>query len=213
MATSNAPFIIKICGIMCEEDAREATAAGANALGFNFYPKSPRYITLERARQIVQAVPDRYLKVGVFVNSSEGELLSAAAAVPLDVLQLHGERCVIPSASPYRIWRSIPGGSAAPPPDDRIEAYLLDAPTSAYGGSGRPFNWSLAAGFPYGVIVAGGLEANNVAAAIAAVRPWGVDACSRLERFPGRKDPDRVRAFVAAATLASRNIQPEELKV
>lgn len=199
-------FIIKICGITAEEDARAAVEAGANALGFNFYPRSPRYISPARAREIAQAVPGDYLKVGVFVNATEIELLEAAATVPLDVLQLHGDRCAIPSGSSPRIWRSIVPTNTLPQ-DACIEAYLLDTPTPEFGGSGRTFDWSLAKNFPHRAILAGGLDAVNVAAAIAALGPWGVDACSRLEAQPGRKDIQRMRAFIAAALQASHSLQ------
>ncbi|MDQ2774213.1 MAG: phosphoribosylanthranilate isomerase [Acidobacteriota bacterium] len=213
MARVEIPFVVKVCGITCEEDARGAVAAGANALGFNFYSKSTRYISPERAREIVAAVSGGYLKVGVFVNASEPELLSIGATVPLDVLQLHGEPIAIPDASPFRIWRSIPGGSPNPKYNERIEAYLLDAVTPRYGGSGQQFDWSLAANFNHPAIIAGGLDASNVAEAIAIVRPWGVDACSRIEASPGKKDLRRVHDFIAAALKASESLLTEEIKL
>ena len=212
MTRADSTFVVKVCGITREEDAQAAIDAGANALGFNFYPKSPRYVSPERARQIVQAVQGDYLKVGVFVNSPEPELLSTGAVVPLDVLQLHGERLAIPAGERFRIWRGIPGETAAPAPDQRIEAYLLDAVTPDYGGSGKAFNWSRAADFPYRAIVAGGLDASNVAEAISAVRPWGVDACSRIEAGPGRKDLRGMRDFVARALQAREIMFTEEVK-
>jgi phosphoribosylanthranilate isomerase len=212
MARTELPFVVKVCGITCEEDARGAVAAGANALGFNFYSESPRYIPPERAREIVAAVSGGYLKVGVFVNASEAELLSIGAAVPLDVLQLHGERIEVPDSSQFRIWRSIPGDSASPKYNERVEAYLLDAVTPRYGGSGRQFDWRLAANFNHRAIVAGGLDASNVAEAIAIVRPWGVDACSRIEASPGKKDLRHLRDFVAAALKASESFLTEEIK-
>jgi phosphoribosylanthranilate isomerase len=195
-------FIIKVCGITNEEDARIAVSAGANALGFNFYPKSPRCITPQRAHEIAANVPGDYLKVGIFVNASEPQLLETAARVPLDVVQLYGEDCALPIA--LRIWRAV--AAARPPADSNgsIEAYLLDAPTPDYGGSGATFDWALAARFPHPAIIAGGLDASNVAEAIRVASPCGVDACSRLESSPGKKDPERTRAFIRAALAAAR---------
>ena len=192
------PFIVKICGITNEADARVAVESGANALGFNFYPESPRYVTPLRAREIVKSVPGAYLKVGVFVNPSLLDLKEIAAEVPLDVLQLHG---LCPSSLDRdRVWRSIHPGSPLDCPT--AEAYLMDAPGDRFGGSGRTFDWSLAASVPARIILAGGLDAANVAEAIRIAQPWGVDACSRLESTPGKKDPRRVRDFVRLALAA-----------
>jgi phosphoribosylanthranilate isomerase len=212
----NAPrdisFVIKICGVTNEEDAQLAVEAGANALGFNFYRRSPRYVTPARAREIVQAVQTPFWKVGVFVNATETELAKAAAQVPLDIVQLHGGNCPAHALAPYRIWRSIGANDAtnwenASAEARGVEAYVLDTPSSHFGGSGKCFDWSLAAAFAYRKIIAGGLDATNVANAIRTAQPWGVDACSRLETSPGKKDGQRVRDFVHAA-LATR---PKEI--
>lgn len=196
------PFVIKVCGITSADDAQVALDAGANALGFNFYARSPRYVSISQARDIADRVTGSYLRVGVFVNARAEELLDAAAAVPLDVLQLHGE-CEIPEPCAYALWRAIPGGSSVVQHDARVEAYLLDAVTEKFGGSGQTFNWSSAARFPHRAIVAGGLDPDNVGRAIAALRPWGVDACSRLESAPGKKDAARVVAFIHEARKAA----------
>ena len=190
-----------MCGITTEADLETSLQAGANAIGFNFYPKSPRFLTPARARQIVHAVPGQYLKVGVFVSPGEDTLAEAASLVPLDVLQLHGERLGY-LASSYRIWQSANVGKSHNELDANVEAWLFDTPTPQYGGSGQTFDWSLAAGFPCRAIIAGGLDASNVATAIRAGHPWGVDACSRLESKPGQKDPARIRLFVEAAMAA-----------
>jgi phosphoribosylanthranilate isomerase len=166
-------------------------------LGFNFYRKSPRYLTLHRSRELIERLHGDYLRVGVFVNPSEAELREATAAMRLDVIQLHGSHCAAPPEG-VRVWRSLVL-PASPPAPELTEAFLLDAPTAQFGGSGRTFDWSLAARFPHRAILAGGLDASNVAEAIRTARPWGVDACSRLESAPGRKDASRVRAFVQAA--------------
>jgi phosphoribosylanthranilate isomerase len=204
-------FVVKVCGVTEEVDGHAALAAGANALGFNFYAKSPRYITARRAGEIARALGGSYLRVGVFVNASVDELLATAAEVPLDVLQLHGEQCEVPGGTQYRIWRSVRGDGPAPEPDTRVEAYLLDTQTPEFGGSGRTFDWSLAQDFPYRVIVAGGLDAANVAEAIASLQPWGVDACSCIESRPGRKDEGRMRAFIRAALEASELLRSQEV--
>ncbi|HEX3685068.1 MAG TPA: phosphoribosylanthranilate isomerase [Bryobacteraceae bacterium] len=201
---SHASFIVKICGITNEEDARIAIQAGANAVGFNFYPRSPRYIAPERARQIAAATPGDYLKVGVFVKPSVKRLLQVASQVPLDVVQLHGDSVALPSSRTLRVWRALPATAAPPPAYSGIEAYLLDSPTPHHGGSGETFDWSLAARFPHRAIIAGGLDASNVAEAIRITSPWGVDSCSRLESAPGKKDAQRVRDFICAAFAAAR---------
>ncbi len=195
---------IKVCGITTPQDASDAVAAGATALGFNFYPKSPRYISPEGAAVIAKLLPTIVLKVGVFVNASLEELSAVSAAVPLDVVQLHGE---LPTQLPdLRIWRAIAVDKTfnLAGLNDTFEGYLLDTTSQAFGGSGETFDWSLvAASKPTSrLIVAGGLDASNVAAAIAALHPWGVDACSRLESLPGHKDPLKVQAFVEAARAA-----------
>lgn len=190
--------IVKICGITNEEDARIAVDAGANALGFNFYKRSPRCISPRRAHEIAAAVPGRYLKVGIFVKPSKTEMLRVIDEVPLDVVQLHGDSVALPASPRLRIWRALPATAAPPPAYPAIEAYLLDSWTPQHGGSGNTFDWTLAARFPHRAIVAGGLDATNVSEAIRVASPWGVDACSRLESAPGRKDPQRVRDFVRA---------------
>jgi phosphoribosylanthranilate isomerase len=197
---SKPSFIVKICGITNEDDARFAVSAGANALGFNFYPKSPRYITPRHAREIVAAVPGDYLKAGIFVNAPEPELFEIAGQVPLDVVQLYGDRCALPMA--LRIWRAIAATGAPADTNGAIEAYLLDSPAPDYGGTGQTFDWTVAARFPHRRLIAGGLDASNVAEAIRIASPWGVDACSRLESSPGKKDAQRVRDFVRAALAA-----------
>lgn len=201
--SSDAGFLIKICGITNEKDAQAAVDAGANALGFNFFLKSPRYIPPVRAAEIVRTVSGNFLRVGVFVNASFAQLVRVASEVPLDVLQLHGDACDVPRNNAYRIWKAIPP-SDRPMKDSAVEAYLLDTVSLAYGGSGKTFNWGLAADFPHRAIIAGGLDAENVAEAIETGRPWGVDACSRLEFSPGKKDPHRVRDFVQAALAVIR---------
>jgi phosphoribosylanthranilate isomerase len=201
---SELPFIIKVCGITDEADARVAVAAGANALGFNFYKKSPRYVTVARAREIVEAVPGDYLKVGIFVNPTLDEITAAS----MDVVQLYGEWR--PEFAALTVWK------ATTPHESEhfcgVEAYLMDTPSAAFGGSGKMFNWMLARG-RHGVIIAGGLDASNVAEAIATAKPWGVDACSRLESQPGKKDAQKVADFVSAARTAFLTHMQQEVSL
>ena len=196
-------FVIKICGITNAEDAQVAVEAGANALGFNFYPGSPRYLTAARVREIVEQVKGSYLRVGIFVNASEGQIQETMEAVTLDCVQLHGAHCAIPQSESCAIWRAVSADELPEEGDPRLAAYLVDTPAPEFGGSGRTFDWKVAAARKYRVVLAGGLEASNVHAAIQAAQPWGVDACSRLESRRGQKDAQKIREFVRAAQAAS----------
>lgn len=193
-------MIVKVCGITNIEDARAAIDAGANALGFNFYPKSPRYIPFDTAQAIVRTVPAGILKVGVYVNEAPVE---QATKLHLDVLQVHGELARYPAV---RLWKAVTvkaGFHAEMLQDPQVEAFLLDAPAgNQFGGTGKTFDWELVRGLQRPVIVAGGLDASNVALAIAVAQPWGVDACSRIESAPGKKDPQKMAAFIEAALKA-----------
>lgn len=203
-AADALPFLIKVCGVTAEEDVETAVEAGANAIGFNFYAKSPRFLTAARALQLARLLPGAYLKVGVFVNPSEDELLEMASSVPLDVLQLHGDQAPAHLANSFRVWKGCHAHIDRTSLDPAVEAWLLDTPTPEHGGSGKSFDWSLAADFPQRAIVAGGLNGDNVAEAIQTAKPWGVDACSRLEAQPGKKDQARIKHFVESALAAFR---------
>jgi len=192
--STNRPFIIKVCGLTSREDAQAAIDSGANALGFNFYPKSPRSLTVDSAAEIIATLRGDVLRVGVFVNPSPEDF--AAAAPLLDVAQIYG-----PGKADLPIWRALAAGTL-PVADSGVEAWLLDTFTPQFGGSGKTFDWSLAANFPYRALVAGGLDADNVAEAIRIAHPWGVDSCSRLESSPGRKDHAKVAAFIENALAA-----------
>jgi phosphoribosylanthranilate isomerase len=206
---TDLPFVIKVCGITNTEDARIAIEAGANALGFNFYPKSSRYITANVAREIIEAVPGDYLRVGIFVNPPLDEVIGTANDAQLDVVQLHGSRC--PAVSSLRVWRAVEPCDLPERPD--VEACLLDPPLDGIGGSGNTFDWKLAANRPFRVIIAGGLDGSNVADAIATALPWGVDACSRIESGPGKKDGNKVREFVSTAREAFRVHWQQEISI
>jgi phosphoribosylanthranilate isomerase len=195
-------MMVKICGITNREDALAAVECGAGALGFNFYPASPRYIRPEEAARIGGKLPPGVWKVGVFVNETTPEIARICQAAGLDVAQLHGDEPPETIATGMRIWKALrvdEGFTSARMEPYEVEAFVLDAPTEAYGGSGRTFEWSRARDTGKKVVLAGGLEESNVREAIRLVRPWGVDACSSLEIAPGRKDHARMARFVAAA--------------
>ncbi len=195
-------MVTKICGITNSDDALAAAAAGAAALGFNFWKGSPRYIGPEDAAAILPLIPAGVWRVGLFVDESAAAIGEIARSLALDVVQLHGN-CGAPEG--VRVWRAVAAGS---PLGERanVEAWVVDTPAGeSRGGTGRSFDWKLAANLDAKVVLAGGLDATNVADAIAAVRPWGVDACSRLESSPGRKDHVRMRAFLEAARRAARS--------
>ena len=192
-------MMVKICGITNREDALAAVEAGASAIGFNFYHDSPRYISPTGAAMIAEKIPATVWKVGVFVDERPGTIAKIALEVGLDVAQLHG----IAEARGIRVWRAgsvDPMFIATAVNEAETEAILLDTFSETQrGGTGRTFDWSRAKGLPAKVIIAGGLDASNVREAIAQGEPWGVDACSRLEKSPGVKDHDKVREFVKAA--------------
>jgi phosphoribosylanthranilate isomerase len=191
-------MMVKICGITNREDALAAVDAGASAIGFNFYRDSPRYLSPTGAAIIAAKIPSSVWKVGVFVNEAPDLVAKVALEVGLDVAQLHGTA----EARGIRIWRACQVDESFLPHlgDDSVEALLIDTPSGdQYGGTGRAFDWSRARIHLKKVIVAGGLDASNVRQAIEQAQPWGVDACSRLEKAPGLKDHEKMRNFVKAA--------------
>jgi phosphoribosylanthranilate isomerase len=192
-------MMVKICGITCSEDALAAAEAGASALGFNFYAASRRYLTPAAAASIAAQLPQGVLKVGVFVNEEAAAIAAIARAVQLDVVQLHGGE----APAGFRYWRACRVSADAVLDLESAagaEAILLDsAVPGMHGGTGRSFAWQLARIEGWRVVVAGGLDAGNVRDAIRAARPWGVDACSRIESAPGRKDHKKMTDFIHAA--------------
>ena len=200
---------VKICGITSYEDARAAVEAGADALGFVFYDKSPRFINPVRAAGIISKLPPFIQTVGLFVNEETEQVNWTADYCGIDVVQLHGDetpedclelkRRVIKA---FRIQKIISIDPLEKYQDYQVSGYLLDAwSPDAYGGTGRTFNWELArAAKQYGpVILAGGLTPDNVAEAIRVVKPYGVDVSSGVEAAPGKKDAEMVREFIRAA--------------
>lgn len=202
---------VKICGITRLEEAHAAVEAGADALGFMFHPPSPRWIEPAAAAAICRALPPWVHRVGVFVDASERLIREVVQQCGLSALQLHGQES--PTFCRQFAWPVIkafrvrgPESLAALTAYDTA-AWLLDSYVPGQlGGTGTRFNWDLAAqavrlGRP--VILAGGLTPENVAAAVRQVRPYGVDVSSGVERAPRDKDPERMRAFVAAARAAA----------
>lgn len=204
--------LIKICGITNLEDAHAAVAAGADALGFNFYKPSPRYIAPERAREIVNTLPDSILTVGVFVNEGSPDAVRAIAnQAGVKALQLHGDE----SPDYCRALDSVIKTFAVSGDFDvkQLEAYEVDAimldtkHNSLRGGTGRVFDWSIAkqvCPLVPKLYLAGGLSPENVVEAVEFVRPYAVDACSSLEDKPGIKNHERMRVFVSEV----RSVKP-----
>lgn len=182
-------MMVKICGITRREDAEACVAAGASAIGFVFYPPSPRCITPQRAAELGAGLP--VWKVGVFVNETAASIEAVMRAAKLDIAQIYDGG----APAGVRVWKAIRLSSAVDPTQvSGAEAVLLDGPAN-----GVAFDWSLAKDAAEKVIVAGGLDASNVADAIRAAKPWGVDASSRLESAPGIKNHEKIRRFVEAA--------------
>jgi phosphoribosylanthranilate isomerase len=190
-------MMVKICGITNREDALAAVEAGASAIGFNFYRESPRYISHTGAAMIGEKIPANVWKVGVFVNETPEAIARIVLDAGLDVAQLHGSSHM----RGMRIWQAVSAvGTVAGPLAESVEALLIDTPSNdAFGGTGKTWDWTQAAHPEQKIIIAGGLDANNVRTAIEQAKPWGVDACSRIEKSPGLKDHDKMRRFIAAA--------------
>jgi phosphoribosylanthranilate isomerase len=207
---------IKICGITNWTDARRAVDAGADALGFNFYPKSPRYIAPEEAQRIAGRLPRRVLTVGVFVNSPAATILRIARLVDLNLLQLHGEespRFVRELARYYPVIKAFRVGNGFRPAKlaryKDAFAFLLDGfDRNRRGGTGRTFDWRVARQAKrYGsILLAGGLTPENVGQAIAAVEPFAVDVCGGVEARPGLKNASRMRELILAVESACRRL-------
>ena len=194
-------MMVKICGITNREDALAAIEGGASALGFNFFPQSPRYIDPEQAAELIAQLPGTVWKVGVFVNESPERITEITSRAGLNIAQVVGQAIRLPG---LRVWQAAQVDENFRLTDlDQLEAeaVLLDAPSGAiHGGTGRTFDWSKAAGLTkVKIILAGGLDSTNVRQAIAAVHPWGVDTCSRIESSPGRKDHVKMAQFLKEA--------------
>ncbi len=194
---------VKICGVTSPEEARLAADLGADFVGLNFYPPSPRFVETERAAEIAAAVLDRVQTVGVFVNRPTSEVADIAGRVGLDLLQFHGDE----TAADIRLFahRALKAFRVR----DRIDeatlsgfeavwGILIDARhPQLYGGTGESWQFDSLRELDHSLarraFIAGGLEPGNVAAAISAAKPFGIDLCSGLESSPGKKDPELLR--------------------
>ena len=205
---------VKICGITSAADAQAAVDAGANLVGFNFYPKSPRHIAEEKAGEIRQKLPKRVKAVGIFVNRVAAEVISVGSSLRLDAVQLHGDEPpetvaeiarVVPVIKAFRVEAEFP--LATLEPYSPAFAFLFDAAhTDQYGGTGRTTDWDVArrASAKHRIILAGGLKVENVAAAVRIVRPYGIDVASGVESRPGKKDQGLMREFIQEVRRAER---------
>jgi phosphoribosylanthranilate isomerase len=203
-----AAFVLKVCGITRERDALHAVEHGATAIGFIFWPRSPRYIAPDAAGAIISRLPDHVVPVGVFVDEPIGSLRESVARSGVQVAQLHGAEApdyagalTMPLLKSITLLTGLPEPGAWP----TGTAFLLDAfDPVRRGGTGATVDWTAAAGMARRVpmVLAGGLTAENVAEAIAAVRPAGVDVSSGVEESPGVKDLDKVRRFLDNARRA-----------
>jgi phosphoribosylanthranilate isomerase len=195
---------IKICGVTTPEDAALVAAAGADAIGVNLWPGSKRHVDPAAARAVFAAVPAGVLKVGVFVGAPAAEVARRIEELELDRAQLHGDEAAADFAGvePARLIRAVRVRDEASFEAEagwRPALWLYDAFVDGFGGGGVPAPWPLVARRgrrPF--LLAGGLTPENVAAAVAAVRPDGVDVASGVERWPREKDPDKLARFIAA---------------
>lgn len=203
--------IVKICGMTTLEDALAAVDFGADAVGFVFHPGSPRFVDFEHAAQIARKLPVHVVKVGVFVDTPEEMVFGAISSCGLNLLQFHGQEppdyCVQFGLMSMKAFRVKDESSLLALESYPTDAWLLDSYSAdKLGGTGERFNWDLArqaqkSGRP--VFLAGGLTPENVADAIHAVQPYGVDVSSGVETSPGKKDPAKVQAFIRAAKAAA----------
>jgi len=217
LGVSGGRVFVKICGIRSIQDARLAVEAGADAIGFVFWPMSPRRIDADAAAAIGRELPPFVLRVGVFVDTPRDEMAVVADRAGLDLLQLHGDEPPEALAgAPRRALKAVRVGKGFAVQDalryvGHAAGVLVDTrlagETALLGGTGVTFDWTLIRGLrdrvPF-LMLAGGLSPDNVAEAIRAVRPHAVDVSSGVEARPGRKDPAKVRAFVEAVRAEER---------
>ncbi len=204
---------IKICGLTREADVDAAVAAGADAIGFVFYPPSPRYVPFARAAELARRIPPFVDVVGLFVNEASATVHEACTQLPISLLQFHGDEDAAYCRQFSRPWLK----AARVRPDlDLVEfarsfhearGLLLDAFVEGFGGGGHVFDWTLIPpDLPGFLVLSGGLTAENVGDAIRRVRPLAVDVSSGVEMSKGIKDHDKIAAFVAAVRKADESI-------
>jgi len=206
---------VKVCGITNKTDALTAIEAGADALGFMFYKKSKRGVTLQQVRAIVQELPPFVSLIGVFVNEALDEIHRAKDQCRLDTIQLHGDEspefCARIESRVIKAFRLQSKSVLAQARDYDTTAWLLDSYSAkGRGGTGDSFNWDWvreAAPLPKPIIIAGGLTPENVAQCVRATHPSGLDVSSGVEDGPGKKNPEKIKAFVQATRLATPSSQ------
>lgn len=212
-------ILAKICGITNWADAKASIDAGANALGFNFYEKSLRRVSTADAAQIRSKLPQGLQAVGVFVNAKPADINSLRAFVRFDAAQLHGDETPelvsqvarsIPAIKAFRVGAGLP----LPKFDDYSDAFafLLDAARPGqYGGTGQTTDWDFAqrAAVTRRIILSGGLNVENVAAAVRLVHPYAVDVCTGVESKPGKKDHGRVQEFIKEVRRAEQQLETQ----
>lgn len=203
-------FLIKICGVTTAEDAAAAVGAGTGAIGVNLWPGSKRFVDDVAARRVLAAVPPGVLKFGVFVNAPAAEVAARVGDLGLDRAQLHGDErpddfASLPASTLVRVVRVRDASSLGEVTAWTSDLFLFDSFVDGYGGAGVAAPWAAIATAPRQrpFLLGGGLTPDNVAAAIAATRPSGVDVASGVESAPGVKDAARVRAFIANARAAA----------
>ena len=199
---------VKICGITNLEDALYAARLGADALGFVFYKKSPRYIRPEKAKAIIRQLPKFVKTVGVFVNAREQTIRKVAGNLKLDMLQFHGDEstqfcCRFKGFKVIKVFRVRDKITLSHISKYNVWAYLFDAfAKNRFGGTGRSFNWKLLGclgGLKKNIFLSGGINAGNVKRALRVFPVQWVDASSSLERYAGKKDPEKIRRFLKNA--------------
>lgn len=195
---------IKICGLTRAQDVQDAVTAGVDALGFVFYPRSPRAVSPELARELCAGIPPFVTGVGLFVNEDPGRVREILQEVPLGLLQFHGDESPEYCESFGRAYIKAARVRAGFDLVKYAVSYsgacglLADAWVDGYGGGGEPFDWTLLpTDFPLPLVLAGGLTVSNIGAAVHSVRPWGVDVSSGVEASKGIKDRSLMEAFVA----------------
>ena len=200
---------IKICGLTREADVDAAVDAGADAVGFVFYGRSPRFVSIERGAELARRLPPFVTPVGLFVNPARAEVHAACAAIPTLLLQFHGdetpEECQQAGRPYLRAARVAPAFDLIDFASrfSHAQAMLLDAHVEGYGGGGKVFDWSLVpSAVPLPVVLSGGLHAGNVIQGIHTLRPWAVDVSSGVESAKGIKDANAVRRFCDAVREA-----------
>ncbi|MBU0678091.1 MAG: phosphoribosylanthranilate isomerase [Verrucomicrobia bacterium] len=202
-------LFVKICGCANEADAKAVASFGPDAMGFIFWPGSPRCVDPAEVSRWVEGMPAAILKVGVFVNQELDVVRDTAATAGLDVVQLHGDETPAYCGElEGRIWKAVhlDRCDLALLNSYPVDAFLVDSySTESPGGTGKTVDWSVAADFvrnsPKNVLLAGGLRPENVGEAVDMVHPWGVDVSSGVEASPGRKDLEKVREFIEACRM------------